>query len=192
VKRIGLFGGTFDPVHIGHLIIASYVYEIKKLSKVIFIPSCISPHKESETMFDAEARLNMISLATKGDERFAVSDIEIRRKGFSYTIDTIREIKKEFNGVSEFYFIIGTDNLYEFETWKEPAEILKELKLLTVRRKTNNTREIPGWVMERTELIDIPLLDISSTEIRDRIKNDKEIRYFVTEPVEKIIRNHRI
>ena len=106
IKKIGLFGGTFDPIHNGHLIIADAVRETKSLDLVIFIPSAHPPHKGIDLMFNAQQRLKMLSLAIKDDPEFSVSDIEMQRHGPSYTIDTIRDIKTQFPAYSSFSFIL--------------------------------------------------------------------------------------
>jgi len=182
-KKIGLYGGTFDPVHIGHLLIAASVLESKQLDRIIFIPSARPPHKSSDIMFGADARLRMLEKAVDGDSRFAVSDIELKRDGFSYTIDTIREMKKEYSDLTELFFIVGMDNLYEIEMWKNPRDIIKESKVLAANRICDESRPLPPWVVDNVEIVDVPLIEISSSDIRKRIHEGRSIKYLVPDAV---------
>ena len=195
-KRIGLFGGTFDPVHYGHLIIAETVREQANLDVVLFIPSSQPPHKENhELMFDTEQRIRMLSDAIKDNPFFAVSDIELSRKGTSYTIDTIREIKAYMPPETEFPFIVGKDNLYDLETWKEPQSIIEECSILAADRICDEKHDIPEWLKTKVEMVNAPLIEISSSDIRKRIIEGKSIRYLVPEMVadiiEKVIESQR-
>lgn len=192
LKKIGLFGGTFDPVHIGHIIIAELVAESINLDSVVFIPSARPPHKGSnDIMFTAEERLYLLSLATDNNPRFSVSDIELRREGPSYTIDTIRQMKASLPPSSEICFIVGIDNLYEMKYWKAPKEILEECRLIAAKRVCDSTGIIPAWVLERVEIVDVPLIGVSSTDIRQRIRSGQSIRYQVPDPVYDAIMNNR-
>ncbi len=185
--KIGLFGGTFDPVHIGHLIIAESVGEYAGLDTVIFIPSANPPHKSSDMMFSAEERFKMLSLAVNDNPRFVVSDVEMKRDGPSYTIDTIKEMKAAFPQDTELLFILGMDNLFEIDLWKNPHEIIKECKLLVARRVCDECGEIPVWLKEYVEMVDVPLIGISSSDIRRRIKNGESIRYLVPDAAVEVI-----
>jgi nicotinate-nucleotide adenylyltransferase len=182
-QRIGLFGGTFDPVHHGHLIIAQTVLERAHLDRMVFIPSACPPHKGQEVMFDAPARRTFLTLAVCGHPRFSVSDIELQRRGISYTIDTIRELKLRLSSGAELFFLVGMDNLYEIETWKDPRGILEQCTVLVAERACPDDREIPGWLADRIERIPTPIIDISSSDIRMRIREGKSIRYLVPEAV---------
>jgi nicotinate-nucleotide adenylyltransferase len=121
MSKVGIFGGTFDPIHHGHLITAQSVREIRNLDKIIFIPSFISPHKSDVISVSPEHRLKMLKLAVEGVDFFEVSDYEINREGISYTIDTLKEFKKKYD---ELEFIIGYDNIFKFHSWKEPDQII--------------------------------------------------------------------
>jgi len=191
-KKIGLFGGTFDPVHIGHLVIAGSVYEVKGLDTVIFIPSACPPHKGRDILFNAEERLRMLSLAVEDDPRFEVSDNELKRQGSSYTIDTIREMKSQFPSGAELFFIVGMDNLYEIELWKDPLDIVSEIRILAAKRVCDKTRDIPGWLLKNVEIVNVPLIEISSSDIRKRISDGKSIRYLVPDKVYKEIQNLKL
>ncbi len=188
-KKIGLFGGTFDPVHIGHLIIAGSVSEVKGLDTVIFIPSACPPHKGRDILFNADERFRMLSLAIKDDPRFEVSDNELKRPGSSYTIDTIREMKSQFPSGTELFFIVGMDNLYEIELWKDPLDIVREIRILAAKRVSDKTRDIPGWLLKNVEIVNVPLIEISSSDIRKRISEGKSILYLVPDEVYKEIQN---
>ena len=186
-KKVGLFGGTFDPVHTGHLIIAETVLEQANLEAVIFIPSARPPHKHHELMFDVLQRFKMLSEAIKGNPNFLVSDIEMNRKGPSYTIDTIHEIKAQLSAETEITFIVGRDNLYEMEMWKDPHAIAGECTILVADRLCGEKRDIPDWLQKKVKTVKAPLIEISSSEIRQRIRDGKSIRYLVPDAVEKTI-----
>ncbi|MCE5251599.1 nicotinate-nucleotide adenylyltransferase [bacterium] len=184
MKRVGLFGGTFDPIHTGHLIIVQAVYEKTGLDSVVFIPSANPPHKEGpDIMFTPEERYSMISAAICGNPHFEVSDIEMKRTGPSYTIDTIREFKASGKTDIDLAFIVGRDNLYEISSWKDPLSIIRECRIIVAERPYHDTREIPGWLSDHIEIVSVPLVDISSTVIRSRIREGKSIRYMVPGPV---------
>ncbi len=186
-KKIGLFGGTFDPVHIGHLIIAETVLEQSGLDMVMFIPSARPPHKHHELMFSVHQRLKMLSEAIKDNPNLVVSDIEMKREGPSYTIDTIREIKAALPSGTELSFIVGKDNLYEMKTWKDPQAIIEECTILVADRICEKKCDIPYWLKTKVKMVNVPLIEISSSEIRNRIRDGKRIRYMVPEVVEKEI-----
>ncbi len=186
-KKVGLFGGTFDPVHHGHLIIAQAVLEQTGLDRMIFIPSARPPHKGEDIMFSAAVRFALLSRAVRDNESFCVSDVEMRRKGFSYTIDTIREMKAQYPPSTEFFFLVGMDNLYEIQTWRNPRGILEECTVLVADRACAKDREVPRWIQERVRRVRVPLIEISSTAIRQRIREGKNLRYLVPTGVEEMI-----
>jgi len=188
LKAVGLFGGTFDPVHTGHLIIAETVLEQADLDAVVFIPSARPPHKHHELMFDARQRFKMLTEAIKDNPKFLISDIEMARKGPSYTIDTIHEIKAQLSADTEIMFIVGKDSLYDMGMWKNPRDIVKECKILVADRFWEEKREIPGWLQAKVKIVKSPLIEISSSEIRQRIRDGKSIRYLVPDVVGKAIK----
>jgi len=191
VKRVGLFGGTFDPVHQGHLIIAEFLREKASLNRIVFVPSAHPPHKYSEQMFDAPRRYAMLEKAVSGNPCFFVSDIEMKRGGPSYTIDTIREMKASLGEETEILFIVGRDNLGEIETWKEPQRIVSECRLLVADRICDSPFDIPGWLKGQFELVKSPLIQISSTDIRRRILEGRSIRYLVPDAILNMIESSR-
>ena len=183
MKQIGLFGGTFDPVHAGHLIIAQSVLEELGLDTVLFIPSAHPPHKQSDIMFSPEERFSMLARAIQGNPRFRVSDIEMNRQGPSYTIDTIREIKSTLSADTALSFIIGRDNLFEISAWKEPFAIIGECRIIVADRPVGAADPIPDWLVDSIELVRVPLIEISSSDIRARIRTGRSIRYLVPDAV---------
>ncbi len=186
--RVCLFGGTFDPVHLGHLIIAQAVLENAGLDRMIFIPSARPPHKGDVVMFDARVRFDLLSRAVSDNPTFFVSDVEMRRSGLSYTIDTIRQVKAGLSPEDELFFLVGRDNLSEIETWREPRAILDECTLLVADRVCDLSRPVPDWVAERIQSVRVPLIEITSTDIRARIRDGRSIRYLVPEGVGEMIR----
>lgn len=168
--KIGLFGGSFNPVHNGHLFLAEWVRVEFNLDKIIFIPSFKSPLKERYNVLDIH-RVNMIKLAIKNNANFHINTLEIERKNNSYTIDTINILKEKYKS-EELYFILGSDSLNSFHLWKDYKEILKKVKIICVKR------------MEQLFEYDIlysnmPYYSISSTLIRDRIKKGLSVRYML-------------
>jgi nicotinate-nucleotide adenylyltransferase len=178
-SKIGLFGGTFDPVHTGHLIIAETVRECAGLDLVIFIPAAHPPHKQYDLMFSAGERFEMLSRAVQGNEGFTVTDIEMNRSGPSYTIDTIREMKAAVPPGVDMSFILGKDNLHEMSFWKDPQDIVRECKILVADRRCDKEIPVPGWLKDRVRFIKTPLIDISSSDIRLAISEGRSIRYLV-------------
>jgi len=185
--KIGILGGTFNPIHIGHLILAEEVREKLKLDKVIFVPTYFPPHKDNSDIAQACARLAMIKLAIKGNRYFLASDIEIKRDGRSYTIDTLKEFKRIYPQ-DELYFIIGSDLLKYLDDWKDLQEIIKMVKFIVATRPGYPLEKIPSYI----STIPIRAVDISGFEIRRAIKEDKSFRYLVSEAVLKYINKKRL
>ncbi len=176
--KIGIFGGTFNPLHIGHLILAEEAREKLGLEKIIFVPANLPPHKDNRDIAAGSHRLKMLKLSIKGNKYFGVSDIEIRRQGRSYTIDTIREFKQKYPA-DELYFIIGSDLLKYLDEWKDLAEINKMVKFIAATRPGYPLEKIPVYI--RT--LGIRAVDISGFEVRRCIKEEKSFRYLVPEAV---------
>ncbi|MGE5436090.1 MAG: nicotinate-nucleotide adenylyltransferase [Syntrophothermus sp.] len=183
MNKIGVYGGTFDPIHNGHLITAQAVREIRNLDKIIFILAFVSPHKLNVISSSNEHRLNMINLAIEGVDYLECSDMEIKRKDISYTIDTLTELKKSYK---EIELIIGYDNLFKFDTWKNPQEIVKLVKLVVLKRKSNITG-ITNQYFDKAEFVDTPIIEISGTSIRERVKNNMPIDFLVPDKVKQYI-----
>ena len=190
--RIGIIGGSFNPIHYGHLVSASEVCNKFKLDKVIFVPSSINPLKSTSNLAEAHHRLNMIKLAIADNPRFENSDIEIKRGGTSYTIDTIKAFVKEYGKDVNIYFIIGIDAFLEINSWASPDKLLKTCKFIVTSRPGYDIREIKSVFKKHTETMEITCLRISSSDIRKRIKSGAPIRYLLPEKVEDYVRKHKL
>ncbi|MCX5710070.1 MAG: nicotinate-nucleotide adenylyltransferase [Candidatus Omnitrophica bacterium] len=185
--KIGILGGTFNPIHIGHLILAEEAREKLGLDKIIFVPAFLPPHKDNSGIAPARMRLDMVKLAIKGNNALTVSDIEIKRDGRSYTIDTIREFKKTFVN-DELYFIVGSDLLKYLDVWKDLNEIIKMVKFIAATRPGYPLEKIPSYI----STLPIRAVDISAFEVREAIKNNRSFRYLVPEKVFEYISKKRL
>lgn len=188
MKRIGIFGGTFNPIHTGHLIIAQEVLEQLNLDKVFFVPCNIAPHKIERNLAKAEDRLKMASLAIKGNLSFKVSDWEIKRKGTSYTVDTLKKFKSVFGKQVKLFFIIGADNLKDLNKWKDIKVILQLARMVVVNRPGHPINKIPRNFLK----VIIPGIDISSSAIRRRVALKKKVDYFLPCNLSQFIKKQRI
>lgn len=192
-KRVGIMGGTFDPIHLGHLVIAEAAREELALSEVIFIPAAQPPHKPGRKVAAAEDRLQLTRLAVEGNPFFRVLDVEMRREGPSYSYDTLRGLVEMHGERSEFYFIIGGDELNTIFTWHRISELFSLCHFVAARRKgsplsLDEVREQLGeGVLSRIHFVKAPELEISSTDIRRRLQGGRSIRYLVPEKVEAYI-----
>ena len=184
MKAVGIMGGTFDPIHLGHLITAQAVLELRDLEKIIFIPAFISPFKTNIQILNSAHRLKMIQLSLDDMPKFDYSDIEIRRESISYTIDTIRELKKNYNKLE---LIIGYDNIIDFKKWKEPDAILELVKVVVLKRETSTEPKEKDKYYKSAAFVETPIIEISSSEIRDRVAEGLPINYLVPEKVKKYI-----
>jgi nicotinate-nucleotide adenylyltransferase len=196
--KIAVMGGTFDPIHNGHLIVAEYVRTSLKLDKVIFIPSGVHPFKNNKNITEGKKRLDILSLAIKSNEYFDISTMEINREGITYTIDSIKELKEIYKE-DEVYFIIGSDIIFEIEKWKDFEELIELCKFILLDRPGKNEDKIENRIEELKKLyglefvrVEAPLIEISSTEIRERVKEDLSIKYLVPEIVEDYIYKHKL
>lgn len=179
-----IFGGTFDPPHIGHLLIAQTICEEEKFDKIIFVPALKNPHKSKDVTSSIEKRLNMLEIAVEGNSHFEISDVEIKRGGISYSIDTIIHIKKEQNlKRDELYFLIGSDILKTFHKWYKPLKILEECQVIVAIRPGFKPSSVQSWILSQIQFANIPRFELSATQIRKRWKENKTIRYMVTQPV---------
>ncbi len=190
--RIGILGGTFDPIHRGHLLIAEGVREKFSLSRVIFVPAARPPHKMKEEISGAPHRYEMALLATEDNSNFSVSDLEMKRPGRSYTIETLKELKEKYQG-AEIYFIVGRDSALEIFTWKDPERLLGLCRFISVQRPfSRELDKLDRKYRERIEVLQVPTLSVSSTEIRQRVREGKSIRYLVTRCVEEYIYENKL
>lgn len=188
-KRIGIMGGTFDPIHIGHLVTAEAVREGFPLDEVIFIPAAQPPHKQGRQIVPAKKRLRMTELAVAGNPYFHVSAMELARKGPSYSSDTITELRKDFGEMAEFYFITGADAVNELHTWHEVEALLAQCHFIAATRQGTQLEleMLSGYLspvaMTHIHQLDTPLFGVSSTEIRQKLARGESIRYLVPEAV---------
>ncbi|TYQ15934.1 UNVERIFIED_CONTAM: nicotinate-nucleotide adenylyltransferase [Acetivibrio alkalicellulosi] len=197
--KIGVLGGTFDPIHNGHLIIAERIREEFKLDKVLFIPSGNPPHKTKQKVTQCNHRLNMVCEALKGNPFFEVSSIEIKRMGYTYTVDTIEELRGFLGDNACIYYLIGADVLFDLLTWKDYESVFKTCEFIATLRPGNETDDFAKQIMylestfqAKINKADIPLVEISSTEIRQRVNEGKSIKYLIPESVEKYIKDNKL
>ncbi|MCK9426872.1 MAG: nicotinate-nucleotide adenylyltransferase [Ignavibacteriaceae bacterium] len=177
MERIGIFGGTFDPIHIGHLITAQSLLEIRKLDKIIFIPCYLSPHKRQTQNSAPKHRLEILKLSIQYQKQFSYSEIELNRGEISFTIDTVRELKKQYDYID---LIIGFDNLIVFDSWKEPDELFNLTNVVVMKRIIDKEIEYKHKYYEMAAIIQSPYVELSSTYIRKRVSNDLPIDFMVT------------
>lgn len=188
--RLGILGGTFDPPHLAHLIAAERAVEAFALDMLLFIPANIPPNKSGQAMASAIDRLAMTRLAIEENSKIEVLEIELSRPGISYSIDTIRQIKSQWNP-SKLFLFIGSDQFAAFSTWHEPEEILREAEVVVMTRPLKYPIAKSPYD-SKVKFMDIPLLQISSTDLRERVRAAKSIRYLVPENVRAYIAEHRL
>ncbi len=196
-QRIGIFGGTFNPIHFGHLITAEAVREEYNLAYIIFVPAASPPHK-TKGVISAEHRYAMTALAILSNPYFLISDVELKREGPSYTIDTIKHFRSVYGEETEFYFIAGTDTIHELPTWKYIWELL-ELCHFVGAARPDGTEMIDSVIeyfgdlgKNKIHRLDTPELEISSTDLRERMESGRSVRYMMPWEVIAYIREHNI
>ena len=191
--KVCLFGGTFDPPHLGHLIVAQTIFEAENFDQIVFVPAYQPPHKNGMKISPVDQRLEMLNIAIKENPNFIMSDLEIERKGLSYSIDTIMEYKKQNNlNTNEIFYLMGSDSLRQFKKWKDPKMIIDESRVIVAIRPGFRPSDIPNWILAKIQFASIPRIEISSTTIRERWVNDKTIRYMVTESVWQYINKNKL
>ena len=198
VTRIGIMGGTFDPVHMGHLLAAEQCREQLGLDQLRFIPAYVSPFKLDKQAAQPKHRLEMLQLATQSNPSFRVDDRELSRGGTSFTVDTLRELKAE-QPESELVFLMGADSLAEFDKWREPAEICRLAKVVVVARGGTPppdllmlSRFLPSGSQAEQHVITMPQCEISSSGIRQAIAAGRSVRYQVPAAVAAYVEQHRL
>ncbi len=196
--NIGVLGGTFDPIHKGHIMIAEETRARLDLAEVIFVPAKQSPLKEDNSILAIEHRVRMVRLAIADYPYFKLSTIEIDRPGPSYTVDTIAELKDRYGAGDELFFILGWDNLVQLPRWKEPSRMIQMCRLVAVPRPGYSLPDldsqealIPG-LSRRLIVLNKPEVDISATEIRGRVAGGLSIRHLVPEAVAEYIKQHKL
>ena len=195
--RIGVIGGTFDPIHLGHLIVAEAARTRLDLSRVVFVPAGRPPHKQAHEITDPEQRLKMIQLAIAGNDRFGLSRVDLDRQGPCYTVDTIGLLQEAWGGEAQIHFLVGSDSLADLPTWYQPQRLLRLCTVVAVERPgytpdlARLDRRLPG-ASAQIVLLRAPTLNISATEIRERVRGGRSIRYLVPNGVGRYIREHHL
>jgi nicotinate-nucleotide adenylyltransferase len=188
LRRIGIFGGTFDPVHTGHLLLAETVLGESGLDTVLFIPASVPPHKPEGAASNAYDRLAMVRLAIDGNPGFRLCDIELGRAGASFTVDTLAELQSsEEWRESEWFLLLGADMFADLPNWRNPDEIVRRAGLLVMERPGFDCRTLQTGYSRLASFVRAPRLDISSTQVRKRIREGLSIRYWVPAAVDSYI-----
>lgn len=195
-KKVGIMGGTFNPIHLGHMLVAENAYEAYGLDEILFVPSGIPYMKED--VLDAKTRITMTGIAIEDNCHFALSTIEVDRDGNSYSYETIADLKKA-NPQTEYYFIVGSDSLFKMDKWKCPEKIFNEVVVLVAPRLGYSSDEMNERIAELKEkynadirVLPMNCVDISSTAIRDKVRNNKSLRYLVHYRVIEFIEKHKL
>jgi len=192
LKRVAVLGGTFDPIHHGHLAAAELVADRYELDRVLFMPNRVPPHKPGHEISPAEDRYLMAVLATNSNPRFVVSRLELDREGPSYTLDTLRSLRAQLGPDCVIYFILGADAVLEIATWHEAQAVLREGRFIAVHRPGYDLERLSSVIgpagMAHIEPLALPELDISSTDLRERVMTGQSIRYLTPEPVADYVR----
>ncbi|MFN3690385.1 MAG: nicotinate-nucleotide adenylyltransferase [Fimbriimonadales bacterium] len=193
--RLALLGGTFDPVHYGHLRLAEEAREAAGLTRVLFVPACVSPFRATEPPSDATHRLQMLRLAVQDNPDFEVSELELQRGGVSYTIDTLRALRTLYPD-AELFLILGADALEGFMAWREPHSIAQACRLLVGWRPGYDLQaalaSLPDPIRQRVQPVPMTPLGVSATDIRQRVRQGRSIRYLTPQHVIEYIQQHRL
>jgi len=191
--KIGLYGGTFDPPHNAHLSLAKWVQKELQLAYIYFIPASIHAFKKKSDLSPTSIRLKLVQKAIEGYERFRVSRIEIDRKDTSYTVKTLQDFRKiEKLPDSELYYLIGEDNLIDFHRWKDPDSILKLAQIIVLRRSGPHLRKVSSELGRKVIFLDSPIIDVSATDIRKKIKMGIDVSELLPPSVLKIINDYKL
>ncbi len=199
MKKIGIMGGTFDPIHNAHLVLAECSYEQFDLDSVWFMPSKNPPHKKDQYVESEEHRSKMIKLAIANNPHFEFSDFELSRPGLTYTVDTLSILREQYRDTC-FYFILGEDSLFNIEKWKKPDSVFELAKLIVAKRGLHEDTDIEDRVeylkhqfqTESIKLLNSPISNLSSNFIRDSIKDGRSIKYYVPEDVSRYIYENKL
>lgn len=195
-RRVGLLGGTFDPIHYGHLVIAEEVRTVLHLAEMVFVPAGQPPHKPGRIVTESQHRLAMLKLAIASNPHFTISLVDLERPGPSYTVETLQLLHQQWGTQIDIYFVIGGDSLEDFLAWYDPAGILQQLSALVAVQRPGyeeaagyrDTLEgrLPG-IKRRLIMVQAPQLDISATDLRQRVAEGRPIKYQTPEAVERYI-----
>lgn len=195
-RRLGIMGGTFDPIHYGHLATAEAARERYGLERILFIPTGCPPHKEPGSVSNFWDRYMMVMLAVLSNPYFEVSRLEYDRGGVSYTIDTLIQLQEMYGKDTDFYFICGIDTMLSIFTWKRPHDLFALCRFIVAMRPGYDSKQLYDMLgdvyRERVCVMEIPMLDISSTEIRERVKKGLSIKYLLPEAVEAYIYKNNV
>jgi nicotinate-nucleotide adenylyltransferase len=184
--KVGVFGGTFDPPHVGHLVVAQEVHFRLGLDRVLWVPAAVPPHKRDQAITPGDVRFEMVRAAIAGDDRFEASDVEVRRGGASYTVDTLRQLTAD-RPEDELFLILGADQLAELDTWREPDEVARLATIVGFARAGEAPPDL-----KRARIVRVPRVDVSSTEVRRRVGAGEPIGYLVPGGVEAVIRREAL
>ena len=187
--RVGIFGGSFDPPHVGHLLVAEDACDQLGLDRLIFVPAAVQPLKADRGAAASAHRLEMVRLLAEGNTRFEVSAAEVERSGLSFTVDTLTHFAAEYPA-AERYFLVGADVLATFAKWREPARVLELAQLVVLQRADSEPAAVPATVPGALRRLNTRRVDVSSTEIRERVRQGRTIRGFVTDNVAAYIARH--
>ncbi len=190
--KIAIMGGTFNPIHHGHLLCAEQVRDGLGYDKILFVPSARPPHKSQPDMVSAEHRYQMVLLATTNNQNFEVSRIELDREGPSYTIQTIRTLRNNYGTSTDLAWIIGADSLIEYKIWKDFDGVLEQCTMIATTRPNYDLQLVPSEIRNRVIIYRITGIDISATEIRKRIQKNLSIQYLVPDSVAEYIYEHKL
>lgn len=196
-RKIGVLGGTFDPIHHGHLAAAEEARVKLGLDKVLFVVASIPPHKQNEPVTPAPHRLAMVELALASNPYFEISRIDMERPGPSYTVDTVSLLQKELGTEVEIYFIMGLDSLWQLPTWKDPQRLIQLSRLVAVNRPGYEVdlgeleEKVPG-ISQRTQIMATPEVDVSASDLQERVRDGLPIKYQVPPAVEEYIYAHNL
>jgi nicotinate-nucleotide adenylyltransferase len=195
-RRIGVFGGTFDPIHIGHLAAVQDAADALDLERVLFVPNSRPPHKAQSPVSPAADRVAMVKLSLEDNPEFELSMVEFERDGPSYTLDTMRVLRRQFGPDTELYFLTGCDALGDLHTWHRPQELLDEFRVVIMDRPTGS--EVPWSTVEerfpdirrQVQVVHVAQLEISGADLRCRVRGGRSIRYYVVPAVDRYITDH--
>lgn len=197
-EKVGILGGTFDPIHLGHLILAETAFDRFNLDKVLIMPTPHPPHKLNKDITSTIHRSNMIKLVCEDNSHFEYSGFELEREGTTYTSETLTLLKKE-NPNTDYFFIIGADSLFSIESWMEPEKVLNLSTILAGQRDDHNNESVVKQIIYlsdkyncRIYKIDIPNFSVSSTMIINKIRDNESIKYYVPEKVERYIKENNL
>lgn len=191
-KKIGIWGGSFDPVHVGHLILAQEAVAACGLDRLIWVPSGDPPHK-SGPVASCDDRVLMVERAVDRQNSFSVSRIEVDRCGKSYTVETLEDIRRvECEAGDQLYLLIGADNAVDFVNWQDPERVVDLAEIVVLNRPGFSRNSIPVFLSDRMLFLDTPLFEVSSTAIRKRLREGKSIQYWVPDSVRTVIETRRL